>query len=101
MASLDPHRPLTYRLEANNSSQEIVTPLVTIFEAGGSDMKNSLTDLDVKPIQNALWGLPKVYPPMIVVQFGSLPQYSMEITEALDKPLKEVYKRSNRFDATV
>ncbi|KAF8426488.1 hypothetical protein BGX38DRAFT_1147120 [Terfezia claveryi] len=37
----------------------------------------------------------------MVVQFGSLPQYSTEITEALHKPLKEAYKRSNRVDATV
>ncbi|KAF8430746.1 hypothetical protein BGX38DRAFT_1104328, partial [Terfezia claveryi] len=36
-----------------------------------------------------------------VIQFGSLPQYSMEITEAFHKPLKEAYKWSNRVDATV
>ncbi|KAF8432634.1 hypothetical protein BGX38DRAFT_1276549 [Terfezia claveryi] len=70
--------------------EEILAPLVTIFEAGGSDMacgdknaandndafvtspyplfstlirlmqKNSLTDLNVKPIQNSLWSLPKI-----------------------------------------
>ncbi|KAF8424231.1 hypothetical protein BGX38DRAFT_1279458 [Terfezia claveryi] len=37
----------------------------------------------------------------LVVQFGSLLQYSMEITEALHKPLKEAYKWSNRVNATV
>jgi len=36
-----------------------------------------------------------------IIQFGRLPQYSTEITEALHKPLKEAYKRSNRVDATV
>ncbi|KAF8419953.1 hypothetical protein BGX38DRAFT_1081610, partial [Terfezia claveryi] len=36
-----------------------------------------------------------------VVQFGSLAQYSTDITEALHKPLKEAYKWSNRVDATV
>ncbi|KAF8432512.1 hypothetical protein BGX38DRAFT_1102926, partial [Terfezia claveryi] len=36
-----------------------------------------------------------------VIQFGSLPQYSTEITEALHKPLKEAHKGSNRVDTTV
>jgi len=35
-----------------------------------------------------------------IVQFGSLPQYSAEITEALHKPLKDTYRRSNRVDAS-
>ena len=33
-----------------------------------------------------------------VVDFGSLQQYSIEITEALHKPLKDAYRRSNRVD---
>ena len=32
--------------------------------------------------------------------FGTLPQYSTEITEALHKHLKDAYRRSNRVDAT-
>ncbi|KAF8432900.1 hypothetical protein BGX38DRAFT_1075676, partial [Terfezia claveryi] len=36
-----------------------------------------------------------------VIQFGSLPQYSIEITEALYKLLKEAYKWLNRVDVTV
>ncbi|KAF8433379.1 hypothetical protein BGX38DRAFT_1075920, partial [Terfezia claveryi] len=36
-----------------------------------------------------------------VIQFRSLLQYSMEIIEAIYKPLKEAYKQSNRVDATV
>ncbi|KAF8430740.1 hypothetical protein BGX38DRAFT_1083510, partial [Terfezia claveryi] len=36
-----------------------------------------------------------------VIQFGTLPQYSTEITESLHKPLKDAYKRSNRVDATI
>jgi len=32
--------------------------------------------------------------------FGSLPQYSTEITEALHKPLKDAYRQSNRVDTT-
>ncbi|KAF8416010.1 hypothetical protein BGX38DRAFT_1109835, partial [Terfezia claveryi] len=35
------------------------------------------------------------------IQFGTLPQYSTEITESLHKPLKDAYKRSNRVDATI
>ena len=34
-----------------------------------------------------------------VVDFWTLPQYSTEITEALHKPLKDAYRRSNRVDA--
>ena len=34
-----------------------------------------------------------------ISDFGTLPQYSTEITEALHKPLKDAYKRSNRVDA--
>ncbi|KAF8432002.1 hypothetical protein BGX38DRAFT_1103357, partial [Terfezia claveryi] len=34
-----------------------------------------------------------------IVDFGTLPQYSTEITEALHKPLKDAYRRSNRVDA--
>ncbi|KAF8424429.1 hypothetical protein BGX38DRAFT_1074294, partial [Terfezia claveryi] len=30
-----------------------------------------------------------------IVDFGTLPQYSTEITEALHKPLKDAYWRSN------
>jgi len=32
--------------------------------------------------------------------FGSLPQYSTEVTEALYKPLKDAYRRSNHVNAT-
>jgi len=32
--------------------------------------------------------------------FGSLPQYSTEVTEALHKPLKDAYRRSNHVNAT-
>jgi len=32
--------------------------------------------------------------------FGSLPQYSIEVTEALHKPLKDAYGRSNHMNAT-
>ena len=35
-----------------------------------------------------------------IQDFGTLPQYSTEITEALHKPLKDAYRRSNRVDAT-
>jgi len=35
-----------------------------------------------------------------IVRFGSLPQYSMEITEALHKPRKDAYRRSNKVDST-
>ncbi|KAF8432170.1 hypothetical protein BGX38DRAFT_1077582, partial [Terfezia claveryi] len=31
-----------------------------------------------------------------IIDFGTLPQYSTEITEALHKPLKDAYRRSNR-----
>jgi len=34
-----------------------------------------------------------------IKDFGNLPQYSTEITEALHKPLKEAYRRSNRVEA--
>ena len=34
-----------------------------------------------------------------ITQFGSLVQYSTDITEALHKPLKDAYRRSNRVDA--
>jgi len=34
-----------------------------------------------------------------IVHFWSLPQYSTEITEALHKPLKDAYRRSNSIDA--
>jgi hypothetical protein len=34
-----------------------------------------------------------------ISNFGTLPQYSTEITEALHKPLKDAYRRSNRVDA--
>ena len=34
-----------------------------------------------------------------VVDFGTLPQYSTEITEALHKPLKDAYRCSNQVDA--
>ncbi|KAF8442651.1 hypothetical protein BGX38DRAFT_1075362, partial [Terfezia claveryi] len=30
-----------------------------------------------------------------ITDFGSLPQYSTKITEALHKPLKDAYRRSN------
>ena len=33
-----------------------------------------------------------------VVDFGTLPQYSTEITQALHNPLKDAYRRSNRVD---
>ena len=33
-----------------------------------------------------------------IKDFGTLPQYSTEITEALHKPLKEAYRHSNRVD---
>ncbi|RPB18122.1 hypothetical protein L211DRAFT_798313 [Terfezia boudieri ATCC MYA-4762] len=36
-----------------------------------------------------------------IIQFGTLLQYSTEITESLHKLLKDAYKRSNRVDATV
>jgi len=35
-----------------------------------------------------------------IEHFGSLPQYSTEITEALHKPLKDAYRWSNRVNAT-
>ena len=35
-----------------------------------------------------------------IQDFETLPQYSTEITEALHKPLKDAYRRSNRVDAT-
>ena len=35
-----------------------------------------------------------------IVQLDSMPQYSMKITEALHKPLKDAYRQSNRVDAT-
>jgi len=35
-----------------------------------------------------------------IERFGSLPQYSMEITETFHKPLKDAYRQSNRVDAT-
>ncbi|KAF8414727.1 hypothetical protein BGX38DRAFT_1073592, partial [Terfezia claveryi] len=31
-----------------------------------------------------------------IKDFGTLPQYSTEVTEALHKPLKDAYRRSNR-----
>jgi len=34
-----------------------------------------------------------------IKDFGTLPQYSTKITEALHKPLKEAYRRSNWMDA--
>jgi len=34
-----------------------------------------------------------------VRDFGTLPQYSTEITESLQKPLKDTYRRPNRVDA--
>ena len=34
-----------------------------------------------------------------IKDFGTLPQYYMEITEAFHKPLKEAYRRSNQVDA--
>jgi len=34
-----------------------------------------------------------------IKDFGNLPQYSTEITEALHKPLKDTYRRSNRIEA--
>jgi len=34
-----------------------------------------------------------------IKDFGNLPQYSTEITEALHKPLKDAYRRSNRVEA--
>ncbi|KAF8416905.1 hypothetical protein BGX38DRAFT_1078363, partial [Terfezia claveryi] len=33
-----------------------------------------------------------------IIDFGTIPQYSTEITEALHKPLKDAYQRSNRVD---
>jgi len=36
-----------------------------------------------------------------IVRFGSMPQYSTEITEALHKTLKDAYRRSNRVDAAL
>jgi len=36
---------------------------------------------------------------MQVRDFGTLPQYSTEITESLHKPLKNAYRRSNRVDS--
>ncbi|KAF8416671.1 hypothetical protein EV426DRAFT_711866 [Tirmania nivea] len=36
-----------------------------------------------------------------IIQFGTLLQYSTEITESLYKPLKDAYKRSNKVDATI
>jgi len=35
-----------------------------------------------------------------IVKFGSLPQYSTEITETLHKARKDAYRRSNKVDAT-
>ncbi|KAF8459684.1 hypothetical protein BDZ91DRAFT_785668 [Kalaharituber pfeilii] len=35
-----------------------------------------------------------------VFRFGSLLQYSTEISEAMHKPLKDAYRRSNKVDAT-
>ena len=35
-----------------------------------------------------------------IQDFGTLPEYSTEITEALHKALKDAYRRSNRVDAT-
>ncbi|KAF8468210.1 hypothetical protein BDZ91DRAFT_635239, partial [Kalaharituber pfeilii] len=35
-----------------------------------------------------------------VFRFGSLPQCSTEISEAMHKPLKDAYRRSNKVDAT-
>ena len=32
--------------------------------------------------------------------FGRLPQYSTEVTEALHKPFKDAYQRSNHMNAT-
>ena len=34
-----------------------------------------------------------------IEEFGTLPQFSTEITEALHKPLKDAYRRSNRVEA--
>ncbi|KAF8433150.1 hypothetical protein BGX38DRAFT_1290442 [Terfezia claveryi] len=34
-----------------------------------------------------------------IIDFGTLPQYSTEITEALHKPLKDAYRQSNHVDA--
>jgi len=34
-----------------------------------------------------------------ITDFGTLPQYSTEVTEALHKPLKDTHRRSNRVDA--
>jgi len=34
-----------------------------------------------------------------ISQYGSLPQFSMEICEASHKPLKEAYRQSNHIDS--
>ena len=54
-------------------------------------------------LQQATFNFPKLhlllYYGSHVVDFGTLPQYSTEITEALNKTLKDAYRRSNRVDA--
>ena len=53
-------------------------------------------------LQQATFNFPKIHLlshySSQIVDFGTLPQYSTEITEALHKPLKDAYRRSNRVD---
>ncbi|KAF8414875.1 hypothetical protein BGX38DRAFT_1073939, partial [Terfezia claveryi] len=50
-------------------------------------------------LSNAGFNFPKIhmlsYYSIQIIDFGSLYQYSTEITEALHKPLKDAYRRSN------
>lgn len=54
-------------------------------------------------LQQATFNFPKIHLlshySSQIRDFGALPQYSTEITEALHKPLKDAYRRSNRVDA--
>jgi len=61
-------------------------------------------DLMKKRLGQATFNYPKLHLlthcPQQIGRFGSLPQYSTEIIEALPKPLKDAYCWSNKVDAT-
>ena len=71
--------------------------------------KRSAKDREVRQqaahsiLQQATFNFPKLHLlshySSQIVDFGTLPQYSTEVTEALHKPLKDAYRRSNRVDA--
>ena len=54
-------------------------------------------------LQQATFNFPKLHLlshySLQIVDFGTLPQYYTEVTEALHKPLKDAYRSSNRVDA--